>query len=319
MENKKLTTPVLLITFNRADNTRKVFEKIKEAKIPKLYIANDAPRFGNKNDKENRAKIREMLNEIDWNCELHTLFHEENQGCGYGPSSAISWAFENEDRLIILEDDCVPSLSFFCFCNEMLEKYYYDTRIWLISGRSHQSKSKYFDDQDYIFSHYAHTWGWATWKRCWSHFDIMMSDFPDYIKMGGAINVLSTKKEGVLLNKRHQRIFDKIDEEVTHSWDSQFGYSILKNGGLGIVPCKNLIKNIGVAGTHYDGQSNQFTDMESENMPKLIRHPKFVIINKGYEQLHYKNHIRKIFSHNPLYKRIINKSFRVLGIKRRIY
>ncbi|HOR83055.1 MAG TPA: nucleotide-diphospho-sugar transferase, partial [Bacteroidales bacterium] len=84
MENKKLTTPVLLITFNRADNTRKVFEKIKEAKIPKLYIANDAPRFGNKNDKENRAKIREMLNEIDWNCELHTLFHEENQGCGYG-------------------------------------------------------------------------------------------------------------------------------------------------------------------------------------------------------------------------------------------
>lgn len=318
MENKKLTTPVLLITFNRADYTRKVFEKIKEAKIPKLYVANDAPRSGNKNDEKNRADIRDMLKEIDWDCELHTLFQERNLGCGLGVSSAISWAFENEDKLIILEDDCVPNLSFFTFCDEMLEKYYHDTRIWLISGRSHQSKSKYFNNQDYIFSHYGHTWGWAIWKRCWNQFDIEMKDFPDFMKIGGANNIFSSKEEGQLFNKIYKKTFFGAAKNF-HTWDYQLGYNILKNGGLCIVPCKNLIKNIGVQGTHYDGQSNRFTNMESEEMPEVIRHPKFVIIDKGYEQLHYKNHIRKIFGATPLYKRIINKSFRILKIKKKIY
>lgn len=124
---------VLLITFNRSDNTREVFRQIKQAKIKKLYVANDGPREGNENDVIEREKIKLLLQEIDWDCELHTLFQEKNLGCGWGPATAITWAFENEDRLVVLEDDCVPALAFFPFCNEMLERYKDDNRIWRIS------------------------------------------------------------------------------------------------------------------------------------------------------------------------------------------
>ncbi|MDD2604606.1 MAG: hypothetical protein PHF66_07330 [Desulfobacteraceae bacterium] len=160
--NENNEAPVLLITFNRADNTRKVFEKIREAKIKNLYVANDAPRPGNKNDEQNRNEIREMLNEIDWDCELHTLFHEKNQGNGFGPVAALNWVFEHEERAIILEDDCVPSMPFFDFCNHCLEKYKDDERIWIISGRSHHTKQPIFKKYDYLFSRFAHTWGWAS-------------------------------------------------------------------------------------------------------------------------------------------------------------
>ena len=101
--------PVLLITFNRPDYTRQVFEKIRQAKVKKLYIANDGPREGNLEDQKAREEIKQIVNDIDWECDVKTLFYDKNLGCGWGPATAISWAFENEDKLIILEDDCVPS------------------------------------------------------------------------------------------------------------------------------------------------------------------------------------------------------------------
>jgi hypothetical protein len=139
-----------------------------------------------------------------------------------------------------------------------------------------------------------------------------MNDFPDFEKMGGAINVLSTEEEGVLLNKSFRRIFNNIEKEITHSWDSQFNYTILKNGGLGIVPCKNLIQNIGAIGTHSIGKT-KYTEMIAEEMSEIIRHPKFVIINKGYEYLHFNNHIKKIYRKRSLAERAIKKGFRILN------
>lgn len=308
--------PVLLITFNRPDYTIQVLEKIREAKVKRLYIANDAPRNGNQADEKAREEIKALIaSKVDWECELYTLFQEKNLGCGWGPATAISWAFENEDRLIILEDDIVPSLAFFPYCNLMLEMYKNDTRIWLISGRSHQSNSQYFDNQDYIFSHYGHSLGWATWKRCWQHFDMRMSDMHDFIKMGGALNVLSSKEEGRLYNKRYKKLIEDKNLE-THAWDFQFVYTKLKNGGLSIVPAKNLIHNIGIIGTHYSGKTNKFTSMPAVENFKVEKHPKFVIVNKAYEKLHFNSHIKKIMGATPLYKKVFRKIKRMLACKK---
>lgn len=297
--------PVLLIVFNRPDTTTKVFEAIRKAKPRKLYVSADAPRPGNESDKVNCEQVCGIVKKVDWDCDVHYRFVDKNLGCGYGPASAISWAFENEDRLIILEDDCVPSMPFFPYCCQMLEKYLNDTRIWLISGRSHQANSRFFDEQDYIFSHYGHSWGWATWKRCWTHFDMFMTDFPEFIKMGGALNTLSSRKEGYLYNKKYSKLF--VDKNLhTHVWDFQFGYTILKNGGLCIVPAKNLIENIGYIGTH-STSINEFTAMKAEEDFQLKRHPKFVIINKEYEALHFNSHILKIMGDITLMQRIMRK------------
>lgn len=303
-----LKSPILLIGFNRYNTTQVVFDMIKQVQPEKFYFTVDGARKGKEEEGE-ITRVREIINQVDWPCDVHTLFREENLGCGRGPAEAISWAFKNEDRLIVLEDDCVPSISFFLFCDELLEKYKDDKRVNIISGRSHQSKSKYFNNQDYIFTHYAHTWGWATWKRTWNEFDLYMKDFPEWIDRGGALNVLATREQGIRSNKRLQKIYDNIDKEVTHSWDSQWSYTRLKSGGLGIVPCKNLIQNIGEFGTHSKGHT-EVNDIKAEEISGTLKHPPFIITNIGYEILHYKKHILA-FDKNIIV-RGINKLVRII-------
>lgn len=280
----------MIIGFNRSDTTQQVFDAVRTAQPEKLYFAVDGPRPSKKGEKEKVQQVRDIIKQVDWPCEVHTLFREENVGCGYGPAGAITWAFENEDRMIVLEDDCVPSQSFFRFCNEMLERYKGDTRINIISGRSHWHGSHFFDKYDYLFTHYAHTWGWATWKRAWDEFDIRMSDVPEFVAEGGAMNIEQDLALGRRKNKSLLKKYEKIDEEVTHSWDSQWSYTRLKTG-LGIVPSHNLIHNIGDVGTHSDAVVN--TDMAAEEMPEVLRHPRFMMVNREYENYHYKNHIHK--------------------------
>lgn len=297
-------TPVLLIGFNRPDTLTEVFNRVKSARPVKLYIAIDGPR-PQKGEEEKAlvAQCRNIASQVEWPCELHTLFREHNRGCGYGPAEAISWAFENEDRLIVLEDDCVPSLSFFSFCDEMLERYKDDYRVNIISGRSHHQGTKFFVDQDYIFTHYAHTWGWATWKRAWKQFDIRMSDFPKFKKTGGANNFLFSEEESCYFNKWFESIYNNIEQECTHSWDAQWVYARLKSGALGIVPAKNLIHNIGEFGTHSSGHQAVF-DLQEEELSDLIRHPLYVLPNREYESIHFHNHIHVVI---PLYKRIYHR------------
>ena len=287
--SKFFSTPVLLIGFNRPDTMQQVFEAVRKAKPAKLYYAVDGARPG-KDEDEKVKQVQNIINEVDWKCDLHTLFREENMGCGWGPANAISWAFETTDRLIVLEDDCVPSQSFFRFCDEMLEMYKEDTRINIISGRSHLHGTSFFDKQDYIFTHYAHTWGWATWKRCWLNFDMYMSDVPAFLEQGGALNILPTDEQGIRANKNLEKKYKEIQREVTHSWDSQWSYARLKTG-LGIVPAHNLIHNIGNVGTHSNTKLNK--DMLAEEMPDVLRHPCFVMPCREYEIAHYKTHIKR--------------------------
>ena len=105
------------------------------------------------------------------------MFRDENVGCKLGVSSAITWLFKNEDKGIILEDDCVPSASFFYFCEELLVRYQNDERIGAIAGSSFIKPG--FSEKSYFFSRYPFAWGWATWARAWRHFDIEMKAWPE--------------------------------------------------------------------------------------------------------------------------------------------
>ena len=297
--------PILLIGFNRPDTMQKVFDEVRKAKPLKLYYAVDCAREGKAGEAEKVSQVKAIVKKVDWSCEVHTLFQKENRGCGYGPAEAITWAFENEDRLIVLEDDCVPSQSFFRFCDEMLERYKDDERVNIISGRSHHSGSKFFKDKDYIFTHYAHTWGWATWKRAWNEFDIKMSDWPDFMKDGGFLNILSSEKEGKYFNNWINKIYQHIEEECTHSWDAQWVYARLKNGGLGIVPAHNLIMNIGSVGTHTSEESECHRIIAQE-IPESLTHPKFITYNYQYEREHFNSKFTPLYNIQKVYQKMIS-------------
>src|SRR5687768_3294998 len=111
-----LTTPVLFLVFNRPSTTQIVFESIRNARPSKLYIAADGPRKDKPGELEKCERVRKIVSNVDWSCEVKTLFRDENYGCGRGVSHSITWFFENEPEGIILEDDCVPDPTFFRYC-----------------------------------------------------------------------------------------------------------------------------------------------------------------------------------------------------------
>ncbi len=243
--NFKLKTPVLFLVFNRPETTKKVFAEIKKAKPAKLYIAADGPR--NQGEKKKTDTVRNhILKNINWKCKVKKLFRDKNLGCKYAVSSAINWFFENEEQGIILEDDCLPSQSFFRFCQELLEKYKDDEKIIHISGTNIEGISNM--EESYFFSRIANIWGWATWRKAWKNYDVEMKDWPNYSsvkgmkKLGysGTINKIISWR---LLNLTYNK---KID-----TWDFQWDFCLRKNNGLSIIPKRNLITNIGFwKGTH---------------------------------------------------------------------
>ena len=285
-------TPVLLISFNRPETTFRVFNRIKEVQPKTLYLAFDGPRNDRVGEYDKCMECRKIAEMVNWNCDLHTLFRENNVGCGFGPSDAISWAFETSDRLIVLEDDCFPSKSFFSFCDDLLERYEEDKRIWIIGGLSIYAKSKFFRDADYLFSHQAHTWGWATWKNRWKEFDMYVKDAPKFLNEGGAFNVFDYKPYVKWFNNKILNIYQNIDKEIKHSWDTQWDYARAKNGGLGIIPRINLIQNTGAENGTHSSIGADASSIPTEEFDKEIIHPTFVLRNKEYDDYHYKHYLR---------------------------
>ena len=167
-------TPVLFLIFNREDTTQKVFNVLRRQKPKYLYVAADGPRKNKEGEAEKCRRTRDIINQVDWDCELKTLFREENRGCKMAVSSAISWFFEQVEQGIILEDDCLPHPSFFPFCEELLIRYKDDDRIGHIGGNCFLP-GLIEDGLSYDFCSISHIWGWASWRRVWKNYDVNFS------------------------------------------------------------------------------------------------------------------------------------------------
>lgn len=276
-------TPVLLIAFSRPDTAQQVFNAIRKARPGKFYFSVDGPRPGREEDVQNCQATRDIIKQVDWDCQVFTNFPEKNLGCAVGVSSAITWAFTNEDRLIILEDDTVPALSFFPFCEELLEKYLHDTRICMISGNNYTPEANGTEDS-YFFSYYGHIWGWATWKRAWDKFDLKMSDWRIFRDTNQIQNVFPGKKE----QKYFTRFYDVfLINKYKGTWDYQWFYCRLKELGLSIIPKNNLVSNIGVQGTHTNSKSQVHFFPADEDFI-LKKEPAFLLRNVNYDLHHFK-------------------------------
>jgi hypothetical protein len=275
--------PVLLILFNRLNTTQQVFASIKNYKPEKLYISADGPRVHKEGEKILTEQVRKwVLESIDWKCEVKTLFHDNNLGCGRAPAKAISWFFEQENDGIILEDDCVPSSGFFKFCETMLEYYNDDKRISIISGCNFDLKKTYCTDDSYFFSVYPYTWGWATWKRNWQGYDYEIKEWQK-INRNKFLNNISTQKK---YKQPWQLLFDKLSNNVPNDiWDYQFFFQCFKRQQLAVVPNANLVTNIGAGemATHTFNQDNPKMNIVTEPIKFPLTHPQNFKRNVNYD------------------------------------
>ena len=237
-----LQTAVLFIVFNRPEITETVFEAIRTARPPRLYVAADGARGNRQGEVARCERTRQLIDRVDWPCEVHTLFRSHNLGCRKAVSSAIDWFFETEERGIILEDDCLPAPSFFWYCEELLERYATDERIGQISGTAFCTGDLLGDIRaDYIYSRHFSIWGWATWRRVWKTYAPALSLWPTFPRDRMLPGTYPDPHE------RHMRTRnnDSIATGEIDAWSFQWVFANASQSRLAAVPRHNLVVNIG--------------------------------------------------------------------------
>lgn len=276
-----IKAPVLFLIFNRIDVTRVSFNAIKAARPPRMYIASDGARSHVVGEQRLVDDVRQfVLSNIDWNCDVKTLFRQDNLGCRRAVSEAIGWFFTQEERGIVLEDDCVATKTFFTFCDELLEKYATDQRVWHIGGTSALSPT--LEGQSYYFSKYSHIWGWASWRRAWMHYDVDMAKYSRVEVEDIVSDVTSDRRIRQIWKKN----FDRAARKLVDTWDYQWYYCIWRNAGLSILPIINLVVNIGFApdATHTRDPNNPLARLQCGEIP-IVLHPERVARHKRLDDL----------------------------------
>lgn len=311
--NDQFNIPVLFLIFNRPDKTQQVFNKIKEIKPKYLFVAADGPRPHKTGEHKKCLETREIIKQVNWDCELKTLFRESNLGCGQSVSSAITWFFDEIEQGIILEDDCLPDNTFFYYCETLLEKYKHNNNILHINGTNF-SGIKVANPKSYYFTNLVSIWGWATWRRAWNIYDINTPDFPIYKnKLFGQKTLVSKK-----VTKHFKKAFDKMYTERYSAWGTQWMYTVMKNRGITITPQVNLVENIGID----NGSTRSFLmdshsyNKKSDKLLLPLEHPNFVVSNQ-IDELIFENYrgksiqrIIRIIRENGFWK-VLNYFLRV--------
>ena len=272
-------TPILLITFNRPNHTRRVLETIMAAQPKVLYVFQDGAREGNANDTEKCAEVRQVVEDLTKETQvvLHTHYSERNLGCGAGPMTGITWFFNQEERGIVIEDDCLPHPDFFGYCEELLSRYENVDQVRFISSTLYSGRWQC--KESYGFSHYMVTGAWAGWKRSWQSFDLDLR----------SLNAKKFRKHVMELtdNRAEANWWFSIVKEIQQDeskksyWDYQMQIHLFRNSALTIHPQRNLVSNIG-----FDGEATHtLTNADSRGgkpvFPILpLVHPESMVVDK---------------------------------------
>ena len=301
--------PVLFIIFNRPELSLETFKAIKKYQPNVLYIAADGPRSWVDGETEVCTYTRQLiLEQIDWDCEVHKLFRDKNVGCGFGPSSGISWMFEKEEYGIIIEDDCTPSSDFFKFCEELLPKYAECHQIMQINGFNPAAKN--ITGNSYSFSRYPKIWGWATWKRAWKDFDIKMSEWPKY-KKSNKIWKQFPLLEGLIHKYIWERSFRELNStDRPNFWDIPWSITIFSKDGLCIVPDVNMVVNTGegVNATNCIIIDPNVSKLKYGKMDFPLIHPQETLLTKETNQEDQKDYMNR---RKSLLKQKIKRFFKL--------
>jgi hypothetical protein len=294
------SVPILFIVFNRADTASRVLDQLRIIKPTRIYFAADAPRVEKGVEEINACQsARNLINTVDWPCEVKIFYPETNVGARQFIGNAITWMFEYEEKGIILEHDCLPHVDFFAYCKATLDWYQNTEQVMHISGTQFKDIGK--SVPEIYFSHYNHIWGWATWKRAWQHYDLEMSGFSNFD--------VHKKIEQIFPSTTEQKYWSKKLRKAQNgqigSWDYQWTFAIWNNKGVAVIPGSNLVSNIGfgAGAIHTKDESHFLANRPVYEFPiQQINKPGQITINRISEKYDF----RKVF-YPSIFKRVTNK------------
>ena len=270
MENLE-KVPVLMIVFNRPDTTKVVLDRISQYKPTHLYVTADGPRLGNENDLKKTAEVRALFNNLDWPCKVITNYKEVNQGCKMAVSSGITWFFDQVEKGIVLEDDCLVDPSFFWMAEDLLERYQSDENVMSIGASNFQYNPNNLAESTYYFSRYNHIWGWASWSRAWKNYKLTPNQLPKNQLLASINTLFSGKAERTYW----LAIYDYVMSGKLDTWDFQWQFSMWAKGGIAITPNVNMVTNLGFGpdATHGNDPNSWMAKLTALPIEFPIKHP----------------------------------------------
>ena len=233
---------VLLIGFNRPELLAEVIERIRVVAPPRVYLAVDGPRPDRQGEVDKVRACQELASSIDWNCEVFTLFREQNLGCGRGVSGAITWFFEREERGIILEDDILPAPDFFPYVEAMLDAHATDPQVACVTGTNFIPPADQSDSTTPRLTRIPLVWGWATWRRVWTEYDFDIVGWREGWDASAMKYAMGGTRPAKLLWSAN---FDLMARHAIDTWDLQFVYACMRRNHLTVAPPVNLVANVG--------------------------------------------------------------------------
>jgi hypothetical protein len=265
----RVETPVALFVYNRPELTARVVATLREAQPSRLLVVADGPKADRMTDPARCAAARAVATQLDWPCELRTHFADQNLGLKRRMESGLDWVFDQTDEAIILEDDCLPSRSFYRFCEELLKRYRHDERVLTVSGTCFLF-DQYQPPHSYFFSRYPLIWGWATWRRAWRKHDPTMAAWPACRESGFLERFLESAAA-----RRYWTARLELNRGRGASWDYAWILSCWLADGLSAVPSLNLVRNVGFGdgATNTTDATSRFADLPVGELALPLRHP----------------------------------------------
>ena len=287
-------TPVAFFVFCRPETTEKVWAQIRKAEPKRLYVCADAARPDREGEAERVAAVRKIVENVDWECDVRRIYAERNMGCHDRVVSALNEIFETEERVIVLEDDCLPDLSFFRYCDELLDRYADDERVLSVCGFKPAPQSV-SGNESFSFSRNPDSWGWATWKRAWRLYDDTMSCWSEPRR----------KAEILARNPDLRRFLDRMVRETASgevdSWANRWLLSALDANALSCVPRVNLIRLLHstVGATHVTADIG----LPTSKLGFPLVHPRTIVRNERLDALI----AERVWDVLPLQRRILRR------------
>ncbi|MEG4483655.1 putative capsular polysaccharide synthesis family protein [Microcoleus sp. D2_18a_B4] len=274
MNQSPFTTPIVLIIFKRPHTTKQVFEVIQTLQPSQLFVIADGPNPDHPGELEKCAATRAIIDRVDWKCEVYKTYSDINLGCKQRVSTGLDWLFSQVEEAIILEDDCIPEIGFFEFCQELLERYRHNERVFQITGEN--THGYRCSDSSYYFSAYSFYWGWATWKRAWKYFDGSLKQWLPVRESQWLQDYLGDYPSA----QYWAEIFD-LTYNGFNSWGWAWTFTCFVNQGLCAVPNQNLISNVGFGedAAHTTWEVDEIANLPTQSIDFPLHHPTKVTVN----------------------------------------
>lgn len=166
--------PVALFVYNRPDHTLQTLEALSRNKLANesiLYIFADGAKVGcDDKNLENIRKTREVIKSKLWCKDVIIIERNENFGLAKSIITGVREIVKKYGKIIVLEDDILPSIGFLEYMNNALDLYKNALNVGCIHAWNFNMDTTSCVESTF-FLRGGDCWGWATWSRSWELFN----------------------------------------------------------------------------------------------------------------------------------------------------